>query len=364
MRVLILANKETGLLSFRKEVLEALVAQGYEVVVSVPEGKRGDEIAGIGCRVVYTSIDRRGMNPLTDLKLLIHYRRLIKEVAPDVVLSYTIKPNVYGGLACERAGVPYIVNITGLGSAVENPGVLQKLTLLLYRASMRKAACIFFQNRGNEKFFISHDVTKAPRRIIPGSGVNLSRFVKSPYPEGGPVRFLFISRVMKEKGIEDYFAAAEYFRGVRDDVEFHILGDCEESYEKELDDLNRKGVVVYHGQQKDVRPYIREAACLIHPTYYPEGMSNVVLEAAATARPVITTLRHGCMEAVEDGVTGFLIKERDRAGLIDAVGRFLAMSADERKAMGKRGREKMEREFDRNIVVNAYLEEIDKVKRR
>ena len=364
MKILILANSAGGLLSFRKELLETLIDRGYEVIVSLPVKDRIDEVIELGCKVEVIPIDRRGTNPIKDLKLIRSYIRILRKEKPAVVLTYTIKPNIYGGIACRLLKVPYIVNITGLGSAVESPSALQRLTIGLYKLAMKKARCIFFQNRGNQELFLKNRINVDVHRLIPGSGANLRKFQYEPYPKGDKIKFLFISRLMKEKGIEEYFYAAEYFSGIRGDLEFGILGNCEEDYRQRLSDLQNRGIIKYFGVQKDVRPYIAEASCLIHPTFYPEGMSNVILEAASTGRPVITTNRHGCMEAVEKGKTGFLFPERDTNALIECIRRFLDLSLEERELMGRLGREKMEKEFDRQIVIDAYLEEIEKVKSR
>lgn len=360
-KILILANNAGGLLSFRQELVVALIHNGYDVTISLPFDDRIAEIMSLGCKVDPIDINRRGVNPIEDLKLLGYYRKLLKRESPDVVLTYTIKPNIYGGMACAMTGIPYIVNITGLGTAVERPGLLQILTLGMYKVSMKKASCIFFQNKGNEKFFADKKIRNDVHRIIPGSGANLTKFKPAPYPKDTSIKFLFISRLMKEKGIEEYFEASKHFNNLRDDVEFHILGACEEDYQDQLIELEENGVVFYHGLQNDVRPFIAQCSCLIHPTFYPEGMSNVILEAASTARPVITTRRHGCKEAVDEGVTGFLFEERDTKGLIAQIEKFLAMSIEDRAEMGRKARVKMEREFDRQIVVNAYLDEIEKI---
>ena len=361
MKILILANNDGGLLNFRQQVVTAILERGYEVTVSVPQGPRIDEIEALGCKIDIVNIHRRGINPIEDLKLLKYYIGLLKKEKPDVVLTYTIKPNIYGGLACAIKGIPYIVNITGLGTAVERPGMLQTLTVNLYKLAMRKASCIFFQNEGNRAFFVKNNIRNDIHRQIPGSGANIRKFQPAEYPISGPIKFLFVSRIMKEKGIEEYFAVAKHFRKLRDDVEFHILGRCEEDYLPQLTELDSQGIVKYHGVQKDVRPFLSEASCLIHPTFYPEGMSNVILEAASTARPVITTHRHGCMEAVDEGETGFLFEERDTQGLIAQIEKFLAMPVEARAEMGRKARAKMEHEFDRQIVVDAYLDEIDSI---
>lgn len=361
MKILILANNVAGLLSFRQEVISALLEKGYEVVVSVPYDERIEEIKALGCKVLPTEIHRRSTNPIHDIKLLSFYLNLLSEEHPNVVLTYTIKPNIFGGLACRLKKIPYIVNITGLGSAVENHGLLQKLTVLLYRAAMKNASCIFFQNKGNQQFFASRHINNSVHHLIPGSGANLNKFTLQPYPNSSKTKFLYISRIMKEKGIEEYLEAAIRFKALRDDLEFHIVGACEEDYLDQLNTLHRDGVVIYHGIQKDVRPIISQSNCLIHPSFYPEGMSNVILEACSVGRPVITTRRHGCMEAVENGVTGFLIPQQDKEALIAAINKFLSLSHSECMEMGKKARDKIEREFDRQIVIDAYLDEISKI---
>lgn len=361
-KILILANNCGGLISFRKEVLEAFVKRGYDVVVSIPNDKRIPEVESLGCKVVpLKNLSRRGTNFMKDFALFREYGKLMKVERPDVVLTYTIKPNVYGGSAAAGLGIPYVSNITGLGTALEYPGLLQKITTLLYRWGMRKARCLFFQNESNRKFFVSRNIRPEVHKLIPGSGVNLSRYTLSDYPDGSMIYFVFISRLMKPKGIEEYFEAAKHFRTKRTDVEFHILGEAESDYSVELERLQKEGVVIYHGRQNDVRPYIRQSHCLIHPTYYPEGMSNVILEASASGRPVITTRRHGCMEAVDDGKSGFLFEEKDTAGLISCIERFLSMKNSDRAQMGLNARKKMEQEFDRNIVIKAYIDAISNI---
>jgi len=283
---------------------------------------------------------------------------MIKKVKPDLVLTYTIKPNIYGGLICKLMNVPYLTNITGLGTAVENSGSLQKLTLLLYRLSLKKASCIFFQNTENADFFNKKGIIKGKQRLIPGSGVNLGYYKVLDYPNEKTINFLFISRVMKQKGIDNYLDAAEYIRGKYQNVKFYILGFCEEDYEEKLKRFEEKGIIQYLGMQKDVREFYKISHCTIHPTYYPEGMSNVLLESAACGRPIITTNRSGCREIVDDGVNGFLIEQQNSQDLIEKIEKFLELSYEEKRQMGLNGRSKVENEFDRKIVIGAYLEEI------
>lgn len=200
---------------------------------------------------------------------------------------------------------------------------------------------------------------KGRSQLLPGSGVNLEFHTLKPYPSAeGPVRFLFISRIRVEKGIEEYLAAAEAIRREIPNTEFHIIGGCEGDYESRLKRMTEEEIVCYHGMQSDVRPFIEQASCIIHPSFYPEGMSNVLLEACAAGRPVITTDRPGCGEIVDSGKTGFIVRQQDKQDVIEKVRMFLAKNYEERKQMGLSARKKMEREFDRQIVVKAYVDEI------
>ena len=235
---------------------------------------------------------------------------------------------------------------------------MQKLTVLLYKLGVKKADCVFFQNRENEAFFNKRHMAPGHHHLLPGSGVNVDRFEVLEYPKGR--EFLFISRVMKAKGIDQYLDAAEYIHGKYPDTVFHILGGCDDgTYLQKLRRMQERGIIRYHGQQDSVLPFQKLSCCTIHPTYYPEGMSNVLLESAACGRPIITTDRSGCREILDDGVNGFVCKQQDSADLIRQIEKFLALSWQQRRDMGLAGRRKMEREFDRRYVVQAYLEEID-----
>ncbi|MFC4322624.1 glycosyltransferase family 4 protein [Litchfieldia salsa] len=356
-RILILANNDIGLYKFRKELIEELV-KTYEVYASVPSGEFIPKLAEIGCNIIETPISRRGTNPITDLNLLREYLRIIKKIKPDVVLTYTIKPNVYGGLACRLSKVPYITNITGLGTAVENEGVFQKITLSLYKAALKKSKCVFFQNKDNEKFFINKKIISDNYRLLPGSGVNLEYYSLLDYPANKSINFLFVSRVMKEKGIDQFLEAAEYIRNKYPNTIFHILGYCEQDYEERLKELQNKGIIQYHGMQNDVREFHKISHCTIHPTYYPEGMSNVLLESAACGRPIITTNRAGCREIIDNEVNGYIVEQQNTQDLINKIESFLNLNYDGKKQMGLEGRKKVINEFDRQIVIDAYFEEI------
>ncbi len=354
--ILILVNKQTTIVNFRLEVVAALVNAGYRVFVSVPDGDRVNEIEAVGATLLITPMDKDSTDPIRDFKLMLTYRRLIKETEADLVLTYTIKPNVYGGMAAALRRVPYIANITGLGTALEGHGAMQKLALLLYRIGFCKISRVFFQNAENRAFFEQHKLARGKHVLIPGSGVNLQKFHAMDYPADGTVDFAFISRIRKEKGIEQYIDTARTIKAKYPNTRFHVCGFGDEYYEARMRELHEEGVIIYHGLLNDVREMLKEAHCVIHPTYYPEGMSNVLLESAACCRPIISTDRAGCREAIDHGVNGYLVREQDSADLIEKVESFLSLSYNERQNMGLRGREKVAREFDRELVVQAYLD--------
>lgn len=359
VRILVLANSDIGLYKFRKELLEEL-AKSYEVHISLPDGEFIPHLTELGCHYIDTPIDRRGTKPVTDLKLLLHYKKIIKQIKPNIVLTYTIKPNVYGGIACIMTQTPYICNITGLGSAVENGGLIKNIALLLYKNALKKADVLFFQNKENERLFKNKNMIYCDSRLIPGSGVNLEYYNLLEYPRDDKIEFVFISRIMKEKGIEQYLEAADYITKNYHNTKFHIVGFCEEDYEHKLKEMEYKGVAKYHGMQRDVRVFLRKTHCTIHPTFYPEGLSNVLLESAACGRPIITTNRSGCREVVENGINGYIVEAKNSVDLIKKIEQFIMLPYEDKKRMGLASRDKVVQEFDRKIVVNAYMEEISK----
>lgn len=364
--ILILANSISGLHSFRKEVVKAICDAGYKVYISVPEEHSKSDYFNYfrktGCEIVYTSLNRRGMNPLADLRLMLTYRKLMKKLKPLVVLSYTIKPNVYGGMASRLIHIPQLANVTGLGDAVENGGWLQKLTVFLYKLGLSNSHSIFFQNESNRTFCINAGIANNDSILLPGSGVNLNHHAFQSYPlEEGKVRFLYIGRLLKDKGTEELFEAAKVVKAKYPYVEFQVIADAvDEKYQTLLDELVNKDVIKFLGKQMDVRPYIGAVECTIMPSYH-EGMSNVNLESASNGRPVITTNVPGCKETVDDGRTGYLVEVKNAQSLIDAIERFVALPYNQKVIMGQEARKKMEKEFDRQIVVNAYLSNIEKI---
>ena len=359
-KVLILANSSGGLYDFRNELVQRLLFK-YEVTVSLPDEVRTKELAEEGCKVVHTPINRRGVNPAEDFKLLLAYRRLLKEEKPDLTLTYTIKPNIYGGFCCRMMRIPYMATVTGLGSTFQKQGIFLKLITTMYRLGLKKAECIFFQNRENREIFEKYHIRGKKSKLVSGSGVNLKRHCFEPYPEDDQVRFLYVGRMMREKGIEELLEAAKQLHD--DDTEFELLGYPDEDYQDRLDTYEKEGYIKQLGFDPDVHVYIKNASALVLPTYH-EGMSNVLMEASATGRPVIATNISGCKEIFEEGVTGFSCEPKSSEDLIRALKKFLKLSREERAVMGQKARQKMEREFDREKVVDAYMEEIETIQNR
>ncbi len=358
-KVLFLVNHDVVIYNFRYELVKELRDRGHEVIISSPCGERIKLLQDIGCEFIETKVSRHGTNPLTDIVLFFNYIKMLLKVKPDIVFSYTIKPNIYGGMACALLKIPYVVNITGLGTAVEEKGILQKLTTMLYKMAFCRVQRVFFQNEENREFFVRKNIAVKKHKMLPGSGVNLKKFAYMDYPEGENIQFAFISRIMKEKGIDQYLDAAKVVKGKYPDTTFHICGFCEEAYEGVLSELQEAGMVKYHGMVSDVREILEEVHCVVHPTYYPEGLSNVLLEGASCGRPLITTDRSGCREVIDDGVNGFVVKQENSEDLIEKIEKFMALSYDEKCEMGVSGRKKVEKTFDRQIVVRAYLEELE-----
>ncbi len=360
-RILILTNSDVGLYKFRKELIENFIRQGYEVVISLPYGDFIKELQEMGCVFYQTNFERRGMNPICDLKLCCTYFKLLKKFTPSIVLTYTIKPNIYGGIVCRIKKIPYIVNITGLGTAIENQGIISKVLLKLYKASLKKSQCVFFQNARNKNYFETKRIFFGNSKLIPGSGVNLQEFCFETYPsEREKTKFLFIGRIMKDKGIEEFLCCAEEIFKENKNVEFGIIGDYDDKkYEEVISGLENRGIVTYYGMQQDVRPFIKDSNAIILPSYH-EGLSNVLLEAAAMGRPVIASDIFGCKETFCENITGIGFKVKDSKALLNAVRKFLNLSWKEQAIMGSKARKKIEAEFDRNIIINAYNNEINR----
>ena len=350
-KILICTNHSYMLYQFRKELIEELMKDS-EVVLSMPFVGHEEDFMGMGLRCIEVQLNRRSMNPFSDLKLLASYKDLLKREQPDKVITYSIKPNLYMGILCKYSHIPYYMNVQGLGTAFEKP-VLSKVAGYIYKKAADGAQCVFFENTNNAAYFLRHGlVEKSKIHIFHGAGVNLDQHSFCPMPSNNKVRFLYLGRIMKEKGMNELFQAVERLHEDGDEFFLDMVGffEEEEHYKDRMAELMKKGILNFYGFKDNPDFYYRQADCIVMPSYH-EGMSNVNLEAAATGRCVITTDIPGCREAVDHEKTGFLVKKASTGSLYKAMKRFLQLEPTVRAEMGEAGRRKMEREFDRRHIV-------------
>lgn len=359
MKVFIAANDSYGLYLFRRDLIRRMTKDGHEVFVSLPDGDCTERIKELGCVFIETSIDRRGINPKTDARLLFTYHRILKTIQPNLVVTYTIKPNIYCGLAAKWLKIPYAVNITGLGTAFQRKGLLKTLVKCLYRTSCDRAKVVFTENAGIKEEMVSMGLFPETRiHVLNGAGVNTDYYSFAPYPEtDNPVKFLFIGRVMKEKGIDEFLSVARRLKQEGYYCEFHLAGSIEEDYHDVLRKMEEKGIIVYHGFMDDVRPLIAACHCFVLPSYH-EGMANTLLECGAMGRPLITSDINGCMEAVNKDISGFLVPTQDEDSLYKAMLRFVSLPYVAKKEMGKASNVYICSGFDKKQVVEETVKHL------
>lgn len=353
-KILIITNHSYMLWQFRRELIAKLM-ETNEVVLSMPFVGHEDDFQTMGLRCIETAIDRRGINPVTDFKLLQTYRKMLKEEHPDLVITFSIKPNIYAGICAGEMGIPFCANVQGLGTAFQKPGLAQFVTAL-YKLSFRNVRTVFFENEGNAaEFQRRHIIPIEKQKVLKGAGINLKSYPYQPFPQNDKVHFLYLGRIMKEKGMDELFSAVERLRQDGKDFFLDLVGFYEDEYKEQVDQLEAEGIAKFHGFQENPCPWYAAADCVVLPSYH-EGMSNVLLEAAATGRPLITSDIPGCREAVDDEKTGILVAVKDSDSLYHAMKRVLILSREEREQMGKLGREKMEREFQKDAVVQDTIQ--------
>lgn len=356
-KILILTNHSYMLYRFRLELLKKL-SEEHEVVLSMPFVGHEDDFKVEGFRCIETDVDRRGINPATDLKLFRFYQKLLKAEKPDLVITYSIKPNVYGGIACRLAGIPYCANVQGLGTAFQS-STLAKIVTVMYKTALSKARTVFFENQANADEFITRNIlTEDKITVLSGAGINLRKYALAEYPKNEPMHFLYLGRIMREKGMDELFASVRRLHQEGVPFLLDLVGFFEDEYKEQVEELERMGIARFHGFQTDPVPYYAAADCVVLPSYH-EGMSNVLLEAAAIGRPVITSDIPGCRESVEDGVTGLLCKAKDTDTLYEQMCKMSRLSAAQRCEMGLAGRKKMEAEFDKDAVVQATIDALN-----
>jgi len=367
VKIIIALNTAWNLVNFRAGLIRALAAKGYEVVAVAPYDEYAPRLAALGCRFVALPMDNKGTHPGRDLLLLWRFYWLLRRERPAVYLGYTVKPNVYGSLAAHALGISVVNNIAGLGAVFINDSWLTRLVRGLYRLALLRSVRVFFQNEDDRRLFVGGGlVRQAVTDQVPGSGVDLERFEVTAFPVSrNKIRFLLIARMLWDKGVGEYVEAARIVKRHSPNVEFCLLGFLDVQNpaaisREQMQTWVEEGVVNFHGATDDVRPHIAEADCVVLPSYR-EGTPRTLLEAAAMGRPTITSDAVGCREVVDDGVNGLLCRPHDAADLAEKMKRMIALSPEARAEMGRRGREKVERQFDEKIVIRKYLETIAEI---
>lgn len=366
-KVLIALNTTWNLVNFRAGLIRGLQDAGYEVVTVAPRDEYVPRLLDLGCRYVPLTMDNKGTHPGRDLLLLWRFWRLLLKEHPAVFLGYTVKPNIYGSMAARSIGIPLVNNIAGLGTVFIRGGWLNRLVRFLYRLALSNSSKVFFQNDDDLQLFVAEGLV--PAKVVdrlPGSGVDLQKFPPLPLPNKQQLRFLLVARMLWDKGVGEFVEAARLCKQRGLDAEFCLLGFLDVQNPAAISRAQMavweaEGVVTYLGVSDVVAEEVAKADCVVLPSFYREGTPRSLLEAAAMARPIVTTDAIGCREVVDDGENGYLCRPRDANDLADKLMKIASLSPAEREAMGARGRAKMERDYDEKIVIRKYLEAISSV---
>lgn len=366
-KIVILSNALLGILQFRKELfIELGKDPDKRIFLLSPKGKEEERLISeiLRTNVSYYEIhmNRRSLNVFNEFSVLRQYYRHFKRIKPDIVLTYTIKPNFYGGLLCRWLGIKYIATVTGLGTAFQSDNWLKKCAVFFGRIALKKAYKVFFQNEINRNIYLDNKIVDiAQIRLVMGSGVNFDRFQANILMKSKEICILFVGRIMQEKGIDEYLSAACILKSKYSKIQFEILGPFEEEkYKSIIEDLSAKGIIKYLGISKDVREQLKDVHCLINPSWH-EGMSNVLLEAGAMKRFLIASDIPGCREIVLDNQTGFTFPAKNVEKLQECVERLIALSENEYEDFINRSYQHIQKNFSRDVVVNKYIETINKI---
>ena len=356
-----------NIFNFRVGLLKALQSQGYKIIAIAPRDECSSKLEAFGFEYHEIKMNNKGTNPVEDAKLVYDFYKLYKQVAPDVILQYTIKPNIYGSTAAGILRIPVISNISGFGTVFLNDSFSSKIARMLYKIALKIPKKVFYQNTHDRELFIESKLVKeAKTDLLPGSGIDTEKFkpIEKKLSKDDTLRFLFIARLVKDKGLIEYVDAARKFKN-NQKVEFCILGayypgNPTAITENEMLAWEREGIVKYIGISDDVMSVIAEYDCIVLPSYR-EGLSRVLLEAASMAKPIITTNVPGCKEVVDDGVNGYLCDVKDADSLSEQMKKMILLTKEQHRGMGKKGREKVIAEFDEKLVIDKYKQAISEL---
>lgn len=358
-RILILSNHFITLYNFRKELIKKLIDDGNTVFISIPKSDDNTYFSSMGCKIIETAVDRRGINILKDLKLILNYLKIMQTLKPDIIFSYTIKPNIYGSIVSNITGYKQVNNITGTGETFLKDNMVSKIAKILYRLSIKNSYKVFFQNSGDRDYFIENNMVKDNWAMLPGSGVNLNQFEFCDLPPENEINFIFIGRIMKIKGIDEYLMCAKAIKARYQNTNFYVAGFIEEHrYKKIIEDFDNIGIINYIGYQNDIKPWIKKCHCTVLPSHGGEGVPNVLLESAAMGRVCIASNISGSRDVIYDGESGYLFEAGNANNLIAKISKFLDLDYEYKKKMGLVGRRKAEKDFDRKNIISTYLNEV------
>ncbi|WP_411684831.1 glycosyltransferase family 4 protein [Aeromonas caviae] len=365
--IVIVANTAWSVFNFRHGLLSRLIDDGYQLTIIAPHDEFSDKLRQMGCAVVDLPMEAKGTNPLQDLKLIYTLYRIYQQIAPAFIIHYTIKPNIYGSLAAKLAGIASLAITTGLGYTFVNDNVVAKVAHVLYKLAFRFPKEVWFLNEDDRQVFLQHRLVSQEKAVLlHGEGVDLTHF--SPQAQSaadGKVRFLLIARMLWDKGVGEYVEAARIVRQQHPNAVFQLLGACGVANPSVIDreQISKwevEGLVEYLGTAPDVRPIIANADCVVLPSFYREGVPRTLMEAAAMAKPLITTDNVGCRDVVLPGQTGYLCPVKDATALAACCEQIIAMSPEARAEMGAAGRRFMADTFDEKLVIEQYLNTLNK----
>ena len=368
MRIAVVLNTSWNIYNFRMSLVRTLLLEGHEVHTIAPKDEFTPLLEEAGCIHHNVTLDSRGANPIKDAGLIGELFFTYRKVKPDVILHYTIKPNVYGTLAAAMLGIPVINNVCGLGTVFLKDNLVSAIAIFLYKISFRFASKVFFQNPEDLKLFVTRQIVKPDAvDLLPGSGIDLRKFQPFPFTRNKTFTFLLISRLITDKGILDYIEAVKSLRESGFHARFQILGAMDPEHKRgikvstirEWIDAN---IIEYLGTTRDVRKYIEHADCIVLPSYR-EGTPRTLLEAASSSKPIITTDVPGCNHVVVNEYNGLLCRMKDPADLAEKMKQLAGCDDEKLDRLGRNGRLKMEAEYNENLVINKYLRALDAFKR-
>jgi glycosyltransferase involved in cell wall biosynthesis len=366
MKIAIVLNTSWNIYNFRLGLIHSLLENGHEVIAVAPHDEYSTKLVELGCKYERITMDSRGANPIKDFGLTIELFRIYRRIKPDVILHFTIKPNIYGTFAARLLGLPAINNVCGLGTVFLNKGLVSFIAKLLYKVAFKYPHKVLFQNDQDRNLFIDEQLIKEDiAELVPGSGINLNKFIPSALPDNKEFTFLLISRLIHDKGIIEYIGAIKELKTRRVKAKFQILGAIDEEHRRGIpadiistwiqDDL-----IEYLGRVPDVRNYIKNADCIVLPSYR-EGTPRTLLEAASMARPIVATNVAGCNNVVKDNHNGFLCNLKDIHDLADKMEKMINLSTEKRRLFGLKGRALVEKKYDEHVVINKYNELLNNV---